>query len=316
MGQRYIKLKLGDGETALNARGGWQVIKDTGVITSSSRVATNSCLGYQAHLSLPGNIALQGAWVKSAIERYTPERSHFTTNTGDIIDNISSGEIIWKKDDMRLRYGYGESRHYLRRHQFFADIPVASVKAGIQVYLTKAQDDYAAMPDNRRDFDRHANHFATDVAWKTGDVRTQWGIGHTRAEKKNGVGFYPRNMSRHSRGTFISMARANEDYMRNRETVLSGKIDYQLIPELTVGFTGNIAQFTWKDEQIRTGEISATAHWKPSHPSLRNLSVRGAVGPGWSYKNQGKTPVLKDGHYRHSQALNAEVVVDYRFNVF
>lgn len=43
----------------------------------------------------------------------------------------------------------------------------------------------------------------------------KWGIGYTDANKANEIGFYPRHLSKNSRGTFISMAYAGDDYMRD-----------------------------------------------------------------------------------------------------
>lgn len=83
------------------------------------------------------------------------------------------------------------------------------------------------------------------------------GCGLYQRQKENEVGFYPRHMSKNSRGTFISMAYAGDDYMRDGELVLANISDYKLTPDLAVGLAGNIAQFNYKNNHVRTGEISA-----------------------------------------------------------
>jgi hypothetical protein len=39
-------------------------------------------------------------------------------------------------------------------------------------------------------------------------------------------------------------------------------------------------------------------------------------GPGWSYRMNGKTPVLNDGHYIRANSLSSEVIIEYRFTLF
>jgi hypothetical protein len=110
-------------------------------------------------------------------------------------------------------------------------------------------------------------------------------------------------MSKNSRGTFISMAYAGSDYMRDGELVLANISDYNLTPELAIGLAGNIAQFNYKGNHVRTGEINAFSRWVPTHPKLKNLTVWAMFGPGWSYRMNGKTPVLNDGHYIRANSL-------------
>ena len=87
-------------------------------------------------------------------------------------------------------------------------------------------------------------------------------------------------------------------------------------PELAIGLAGNIAQFNYRGNHVRTGEINAFSRWVPTHPRLKNLTVWAMFGPGWSYKMNGKTPVLTDGHYSRANSLSSEVIIEYKFNLF
>ncbi|EMB4079265.1 OprD family outer membrane porin [Klebsiella aerogenes] len=145
---------------------------------------------------------------------------------------------------------------------------------------------------------------------------TEMGIGYTNAKKAGEVGFYPRHMSKNSRGTFISMAYAGDDYMRDGELVLANITEYRLTPELAIGLAGNIGQFNYKGNHVRTGEINAFSRWVPTQSMFKNFTFWAMFGPGWSYKTQGKTPVLTDGHYTRTNTLSSEVIMEYRFKVF
>ncbi len=50
-------------------------------------------------------------------------------------------------------------------------------------------------------------------------------------------------MSKNSRGTFISMAYAGDDYLRDGELMFANMTEYRLTPNLGVGLAGNIGQF-------------------------------------------------------------------------
>lgn len=184
------------------------------------------------------------------------------------------------------------------------------------VYGTHAMESYRAMPASKRDFDNNAWHFALDATWKGERWNSKMGIGYTNAKKAGEVGFYPRHMSKNSRGTFISMAYAGDDYMRDGELVLANITEYRLTPELAVGLAGNIGQFNYKGNHVRTGEINAFSRWVPTQSMFKNFTFWAMFGPGWSYKTQGKTPVLTDGHYTRTNTLSSEVIMEYRFKVF
>lgn len=111
-------------------------------------------------------------------------------------------------------------------------------------------------------------------------------------------------------------AYAGDDYMRDGELVLANITEYRLTPELAVGLAGNIGQFNYKGNHVRTGEINAFSRWVPTQSMFKNFTFWAMFGPGWSYKTQGKTPVLTDGHYTRTNTLSSEVIMEYRFKVF
>jgi len=312
-GQRNIKLRYDLAELHLDARWGWQEIKNLGVISSSTRLSPTTYLGWRGELHYQG-FTLRGAYIENSIDRNSADKKRFQTQDGKDINHIASGDIRWKNNLLTLQYGYGESDNYLRRHLLFANLkPLPQLTLGTQIYGTYAQARYKDMAINRRDFDHDAWHFAVDAKWQGQRWSSKWGLGYTEAKKENRVGFYPRHMSRNSRGTFASMASAGSDYMRDGELVLSTMSDYKLTPELSLGVTANIAQFNYKNNAVRSGEISAFSRWAPTHPSLKNLSVWAIAGPGWSYKNSAKTPILTDGRYSRTHSLASEVIIEYRF---
>lgn len=315
-GQRNIKLKYDTAGVQLNARWGWQELKNFGVISTSTRLSPTTYSGWSGGVSHEG-FTLRGAYIENSMERNSPDKKHFQTNTGREINHLASGEILWISHLLDVRYGYGESDNYLRRHLLFTNLRlVERLNIGTQIYATYARDEYTAMPVSKRDFDDEAWHFSVDTKWQADRWSSKWGIGYTDAKKANEVGFYPRHMSKNSRGTFISMAYAGDDYMRDGELVLANMSDYLLTPNLTVGLMGNIAQFNYKGNHVRSGEINAFTRWTPTDPQFKNLTVWVMFGPGWSYKNSGKTPVLTDGRYTRTHTLASEVIIEYRFRMF
>ncbi|MGX9374438.1 OprD family outer membrane porin [Pantoea ananatis] len=315
-GQRNIKLKYNVLDASLNARWGWQMLRNYGVISTSNRLSPTTYSGISGSVDY-GKFTVRGAWVDHSMDRNSPERKQFQTNTGENISHLASGEILWKSNEIDVQYAYGESKNYLQRHLLFTQFrPDSRLSFGTQLYGTHAQDTYRAMPAGKRDFDNNAWHFAVDATWKAERWKSKFGIGYTEAKKTNEVGFYPRHMSKNSRGTFISMAYAGDDYLRDGELMIANITEYQLTPDITVGLAGNIGQFNYKGNHVRTGEINAFSRWAPSHSYFKNFTFWAMFGPGWSYKASGKTPVLTDGHYTRTNTLSSEVIMEYRFKLF
>ena len=314
-GQRYLKLKLGDGKLKSELHGGWESLPNFGVINTSMRLSPITYLGWNGVANL-GDMQMRAAYVSRSIDRSSPQQVHFKTHNGKDIDHIVTGEISYNGDSLTLKYGVGESDGYLRRQQFFLSGDVTPhLSVGSQIYLTRALETYRAMPAQRRDFDRSASHYALEMTWKQDKFRSRWGVGYTHAAKKDAVGFYPRHMSRHSFGNFISMASAGDDYMRDKELMVATMTDYQFTPELLAGVAANVGNIRYQGLNILSGEINLYGRWSPSQPALKNLSVWVMFGPGWSYKNTGHTPVLHHGDYSHSHLLSGEAIIEYRFKL-
>lgn len=315
-GQRNIKLKYAIEDLQLNARWGWQMLKNYGVISTSTRLSPTTYSGISGGVSY-GHLTLRGAWVENSMDRNSPDKKQFQTNTGKDIGYLTSGEILWKSDGFDAQYAWGESKNYLQRHILFTQLhPASDWTIGTQIYATHAQEEYRSMPANKRDFDKNAWHFAMDATWKGERWSSKTGIGYTDAQKANEVGFYPRHMSKNSRGTFISMAYAGDDYLRDGELMFANMTEYRLRPDLGVGLVGNIAQFNYKGNHVRSGEINAFTRWAPTDAYFKNFTFWAMFGPGWSYKASGKTPVLTNGHYTRTHTLSAEVIMEYRFRLF
>jgi hypothetical protein len=317
VGQRYIKLKGDVGGAALNAQAGWQVLRNYGVISTSTRLSPTTYLGWSGSVSGAG-LSLRGAYVERSMDRNSPDSLRLQTNDGRYINHLASAELGYDNKQFNGQLAYGESQDYLRRQILRVGYKAnEKLSLGSQIYTTQALDEYKQMALSKRNFDHNANHFALDAKWQEPLWSVKVGIAHTRAPKGDGqLGFYPRHMSKNSRGTFTSMAYAGEDYMRDGETMLATMAEYRITPEFTAGLAGNVGQFSYQGAAVRTGEINVFGRWAPSHPKLKNLTVFAMAGPGWSYKNSNKTPILVDGHSQLSHSLSGEFIAEYRFKLF
>ena len=313
-GQRNIRLQYNQDDRSVKARWGWLSLKDIGVISDSSRLSVTTYSGGYSRLAW-GEFSLQGARVTKSMSRSSPDSEHFLANNNKTIKALSSLDLRWASQMADLRYAWGESSNYLSRHIFQASIkPDPGLTLNSQVYLTRALSDYRDMPALQKDFDHKAQHFTVEARSSSPLWQTRWAASYTRAAKKSGVGTYPFHMSRNSRGTFNGMAKAGNDYNRDREAVLSGLVGYQLTPGLSAGITGNIARFSYQSVPVVTGEINAFTRWVIKQPSSRVLSLFAMVGPGWSYQTlNGKTPKLSDGRPVRAKSFASEVILEYKF---
>jgi hypothetical protein len=315
-GQRYVKFKYGSDNFQLKAQGGWQRLKEQGVISTSLRLSPITYRGWSGEMAL-GDFTLLGAWVDRSLYRDSPEQSFLKTNDGRHIDHLASGELRYNSDAVNVRYALGESDDYLRRQHLFISMPLTpSLSLGSQLYFTRALEVYRVMAPGKRDFDHSARHYALDLTWQQDRWRSKWGLGYTEAAKKDGIGFYPRHMSKQSFGTFISMASAGDDYLRDKELMIATMTDYRLTKDLLSGIAVNAGRINYHGHPITTAEINLYGQWTPSHPSLKNLRVWAMFGPGWSYKNIKRKPVMHNGDYSHSHFLAGEVIIDYKFKMF
>ncbi|KFD22715.1 OprD family outer membrane porin [Tatumella ptyseos] len=313
-GQRNLRLQYTQDDRSVKARWGWLSLKDIGVISDSSRLSVTTYSGGYSRLAY-GKLSLQGARVTKSMSRSSPDSEHFLTNDKKTINALSSLDLRWANQMSDFRYAWGESSDYLSRHIFQASVkPTPTLTLNSQLYLTRALSHYREMPEQQKDFDHRARHFTIEARSTTPFWQLRWAASYTRAAKKSGVGTYPFHMSKNSRGTFNGMAKAGNDYNRDREAVLSGLVGYQLTPALTAGITGSIARFSYQSVPVVTGEINAFTRWIVHQPSSKVLSLSAMVGPGWSYQTlNGKTPKLADGRPIRAKSFASEFILEYKF---
>lgn len=317
MGQIYGKMKFGDEATNLHLYGGWKRLSRFGVLTSSNRAVPNTYLGWSAEANLDAmNFRL--AYVTKDTARNSPEKKHFQTQDGKEIDYIATGEIKYKKDGLNALYFYGESQDYMRRHGAEVDYKATeNLILRSQIYGSYGMDNWKSMPSSRKAFDEKSWHYAVDAMWKEERWHTRVGFQYTQADKAEGLGYYIRHMSKNSRGNFNSMATAGMDYMQDDEKAFAIDYGYKFIPTLTTGVLANYGFMTYKGERLQHGEFNLYAHWAPSHKQLKGLSVFTLFGPFWTYKNNNNTPILgEDGRAQTASGIAADLIIDYKFNIF
>jgi hypothetical protein len=107
-------------------------------------------------------------------------------------------------------------------------------------------------------------------------------------------------MSKNARGTFISMAYAGSDYLRDGERVLSNISDYNLTPALTIGLASNIAQFNYRGNHVRTGErlqpLGADAPRTEKSHRLDDVRARLVLQDEWQNAGAHRRP-LQPGQF-------------------
>lgn len=316
MGQRYLKLKLGDESLGLNAKAGWQVLKNYGVLTASHRLTQNSYAGYSARLHAD-NFFVDAAWVTSGINRDSPNKTAFLTADKQRIPSLYTLGATWKDPALLLSLNYGEAENYLARQVIeMAWHPEKKLTLGSQIYGTQALGKYDSMSASRKTFDDSAWHYAADVKWQESDWSIKFGLGWTDAQKHSGLGYYDRHIAKNMRGRFNAMTSAGADYMRDGELALTALGEYQFVKDITTGLQLNYGQFTFSNNNIKTGEVSLINRWSPGDGRFKNLSIFSMFGYGWSYKQDNKTPRLNsDGHYQRSPNLSGEIIIDYKFNL-
>ncbi|ARU92467.1 OprD family outer membrane porin [Tatumella citrea] len=315
--QRNLRLQYKFADTDLKARVGWMPLKNFGVITASRRLSLTSYSGWYGDISY-NNYWLQGGIMKKSMSRSSPENVQFMGNDRQTIRSLSTIDLRRFDKQLELSYAWGESRNYLSRHILQGTLkPTDSLALNAQVYLTRALAQYRAMPAVYRDFDGQAQHYTLEALTNSNDWQTRWSVSYTSAPKRDKVGTYPYHMSKNSRGTFNGMSKAGNDYNRDRETVLSGMVGYQLTPEINSGFIGTVARFSYQSVPVTTGELNFFTRWNPARKLLSNLSVSTMFGPGWSYKTgSGKTPVLKEGRFQRANSFAGELVAEYKFGLY
>lgn len=80
-GQRNVKLNYTLSGAQLNARWGWQMLKNYGVISTSNRLSPTTYSGVSSAVSY-GPFTIRGAWLENSMDRNSPDKKQFQTNTG------------------------------------------------------------------------------------------------------------------------------------------------------------------------------------------------------------------------------------------
>ncbi|OCG21713.1 MULTISPECIES: OprD family outer membrane porin [unclassified Gilliamella] len=319
MTQRYAKIKFDNNAIHFNGKIGWHSLKNFGIISSSKHLTRNSYLGYSGILKYD-NIYLSLAYIDSTLPRESARKVHFLTkDSKKVINNISTVEIAYKDKDLTLDYSYGVAKDYLRRHVIELSYkPMQKLILGGQFYGSYALDNYDSMKQNKKEFENHAWHYATDIEWKEKDWSVKIGLAYTDANKHNAIGHYNRHLGKNTRARFNGLAAAGADYLRDGELVLTTVMSYDFVKDNSTGLYMNYGQFNYKHNTLKNGEINVFDIWRPTSSAFKNLSILSKVGYGWSYKTLSTsdlTPKLRHGKYQRSPSLSAETVIDYKFNL-
>lgn len=315
-GQRYVKVKWGDGTQGAQGKGGWQELTNFGVLTTTNRLSRNSYSGYSGTFNWQA-FKLDVAYVTRAFRHDSPENLHLLTNDKRDIQALFTSGLTYQATDSKFVYAYGEAKDYLRRQLIEASYPLSPQwRLSSQLYHSQALDKYKSMAASKREFDNQASHYVGEVQWRNKGWRQRMALAWTSASKKNAVGYYGRPMTKNTRGRFNSMTSAGKHYMRDKELALVSYTEYEIMRGLASGIQINYGQFNYKNNTVRTGEITWLNRWQPSHPSLKNLSISTLIGYGWSYKNNKETPLLNaDGKYMRSPSLSSEIAINYKFGL-
>lgn len=129
-GQRNVKLNYTLSGAQLNARWGWQMLKNYGVISTSNRLSPTTYSGVSSAVSY-GPFTIRGAWLENSMDRNSPDKKQFQTNTGKYISHLASGEVLWRGEKFDAQYAYGESKNYLQRHKGIMCAPGKSMPLAV-----------------------------------------------------------------------------------------------------------------------------------------------------------------------------------------
>ncbi|HBV92257.1 MAG TPA: hypothetical protein DEF80_14890 [Pantoea sp.] len=315
--QRYLKLKLGNRRLRFDGKAGWQELKNIGVLTTTDRLSRNSYAGYSGALTWQ-NARLDLAFVNKTIRHDSGKTLALQTQARQKIDAIYTAALRYKDERHAVAYAFGEAERYQRRHVIEAGYTLSPYwSLGAQIYGSQALEKYRRMPASKRTFDKQAWHYVGETTWKHGAWTQRLAAGWTSAPKERAVGYYARPLTKNTRGRFTSLTSAGKDYMRDRELALVSLSQYEITKGISTGIQLNYGQFHYRNNLVRTGEVSLINQFSNQHPTFKNLTLFTLTGYGWSYKNSKETPHLNNqGKTQRSRSLSAEVVVQYKFNLF
>ena len=316
-GQRYLKVKLGDGHAGLEGKAGWQALKNTGVLTTTDRLSRNSYLGYSGMLS-GQKVRLDLAYVTKTIRHDSPDSLALQTQDKRKIAAIYTGGLSYNGERGRFTYAFGEADAYQRRHVIEASYSLSPHwRLSSQVYGSQGLENYKRMSASTRSFDDNAWHYVGEAEWINTGWTHKFAAAWSAAPKHNAVGYYARPLTKNTRGRFNSLTSAGKDYTRDKELALVSQTMFEISKGVFSGIQINYGQFTYRHQRIRSGEFALINRFTELHPALKNLSIFTLFGYGWSYKNNKETPVFNaQGRYMRSPNLSAEIAVEYKLNLF
>lgn len=319
IGQRYVKIKLGENGNRFDAKAGWIVMKNVGILTTSTRLSNNSYSGYYGKYTF-SNFSGEIAYVTSTSRRDSPHKVTLQTFSGKKIDHVIMGQVNYRNKLTNLLGFYGEAEDYIRQFGLEAEQKITkNLSLGTQIYAQYAVDKNDALwtsskNQTKKPFDSNAWHYAFVGAWSEPKWTLKLGVGYTHAPKEgDGMGSYSRNIIKNTRGRFNSMAYADIDYMRDGERYVGIDFEYKLMPDYSVGIRNMNSHNKYKGNNLNEHNVTLFNYWNPIW--MKNFSVYADVGFGWHYRdNAYRTPYLdKNGDAMRSHSLAGSMTATYRF---
>lgn len=316
IGQRYVKIKLGKDGNRFDGKAGWIVMRNVGILTTSTRLSNNSYNGYYGKYTFQ-NYYAELAYVTSTSRRDSPHKVQFKTFNKQVINHITMGDLGYKDKTTNVLGFYGEAESYIRQFGIEASQRVFQhLTLGTQIYAQYAVDKNDKMwQKSSRPFDSKAWHYALVGSWWQPKWEFKLGVGYTHAPKTGAMGVYQRNIVSNTRGRFNSMAYADIDYMRDSERYIGMNFEYKLVPGYSVGIRNMNSHNKYHGNKMHEHNLTLFNYWNPTW--MKNFSVYADVGYGWHYKNASSdwnTPVTdRHGNLMRSQSLAGSMTATYRF---
>ncbi|MFO3760243.1 MULTISPECIES: OprD family porin [Providencia] len=318
---RFIKLHLGDDEgLSYKAKYGWQAAHMYTVLKSPYESAQNSYLGYTGTLKY-NDFSIDTLYFDSVIERFSPNKEKFRNRNNEAIEYIAAGGINYNTKELKATYNYGYAKDFIDRH--FIDLnymPYSNITLGFRAVGNVPLEMYKNMPSSRQAANGSSWVYEGTVKWQYDDLGMKVGVGYTDAAKNDGsLGYFDRHPVKNARWRLDPMSSAAYHYQRDGELALTGLIDYKYAEDFYSAVQLNYGQFDFKNNKIKTGELNLINAWQPSDPRLKNFTIFTKLTKAWLYQAEENRiqPVFDDnGHYIRRNAIAADIIFDYKFNIF
>jgi len=319
--QRYIKMHLRyDENLSYDIKYGWQSPTELAVLKSTYESAKNSYLGYSGIIKYK-EISFESLYFNRGIERMSPHEEKFLTRDRKVVDYIAAGGLNYKGKNLKGSYNYGYARDYIERHVLeLSYSPYSDIKIGTQIYGNIPLDMYRDMPQSRQAANGNAWHYAADIRIQQEALGLKFGLGYTDASKSDGsLGYFDRHPVRNARWRLNPMSSAAYHYQRDGEVAVTGLIDYQYEKNLYSALQLNYGQFNYKNNTFKTGEINIINAWKFDDSKLKDFTIFTKLTKAWLYKTKGDRAQPEfdhSGRYERGNTIAADIIFDYKFNIF